>query len=208
MKNKSFRIFCALMVLCIAFTSLCACSKSKAPKLNEVKERFSYLLDNSYEINEMLWGDGLPTIVYGSDEDKEHKIYDEKTFDGYEYIRDDCKYKTIEQIKTDAEKIYSKSYLKNIYVQIFDGYTLDSEHYNLAKYIENTKGFFCYSLDEDLVDKLVFDHSTMKIVNPSRADYVNVEISAAPENNPSATFKMKVSFILEDGEWYLDSPSF
>ena len=98
------------MVLCIALTSLCACSKSKAPKLDEVKERFSYLLDKSYEINEIIWGDGLPTIVYGSDEDKEHKIYDERTFDGYEYVREDCKYQTVEQIKVAAEKIYSKNY--------------------------------------------------------------------------------------------------
>ena len=209
MKNKGLKIVCALVVLCIALTSLCACSESKVPKLEDVKERFSYLLDNSYEINEIIWGEGLPTIVYGSDEDKEHKIYDERTFDGYEYIRDDCKYKTIEQIKIDAEKIYSKNYLKNIYVQIFDGYMIDSQHYNLAKYIENTKGFFKYSLDENIdVEKLVFDHSTMKIAKASRADYVNIEISAAPENNPSASFVMKVSFILEDGEWYLDSPSF
>ena len=208
MKNKFFNTISLILALCTVCTVICACSKSKAPKLESVKERFSYLLDNSYEINEMLWGDGLPTIVYGSDEDKQYKVYDEDTFDGYEYVRDECKYQTIEQIKLAAEKIYSKNYLKNIYVQIFDGYMIDSQHYNLAKYIENTKGFFCYSLDEDLVDKLVFDHSTMKIIKPSRADYVNIEISAAPENNPSATFKMKVSFILENGEWYLESPSF
>ena len=190
-------------------TAFCACSKNDPPKLEDVKERFSYLLDNSYEINEIIWGDGLPTIVYGSDEDKENKVYDEDTFDGYEYVRDDCKYQTTEQIKIAAEKIYSKSYLKDIYTQIFDGYMLDSTHYNAARYVENTKGFFCYSLDEDLVDgKLVFDHSTMKIPSGSRSDYVNVEIDAASENDPQNKFVLKVSFALENGEWFLASPSF
>ncbi len=208
MKNKGLRIICAFAVLSVVLTSFCACAKRKPPKLESVKERFSYLLDNSYEINEILWGDGLPTIVYGSEEDKQYKVYDEDTFDGYEYVRDDCIIKTTEQIKLLAEQIYSKNYLQNIYVQIFDGYTLDSQHYNLAKYVENTKGFFCYSLDEDLVEKLVFDHSTMKIVKPSRSDYVNVEIEAYKENDNASRFTMKVCFILENGEWYLDSPSF
>ena len=107
------KIICALVIFCTVILSFCACSNGSAPKLDDVKERFSYLLDNSHEINEIIWGDGLPTIVYGSDEDKEHKIYDEKTFDGYEYIREDCEYQTVEQIKIAAEKIYSKNYVCN-----------------------------------------------------------------------------------------------
>lgn len=208
MKNTVLKIFSLILSLIILCSAFCACAKNKAPSIESVRERFSYLLDNSYEINEIFWGDGLPTIVYGSDEDKQYKVYDEKTFDGYEYVRDDCKYQTVEQIKMSAQKIYTKAYLDNIYGQIFDGYMIDEQNITAAKYVENTKGFFCYAFDDDMVDKLIYDHTTMKIIKPSRANYVNVEVKAHKEGDSSNIFTIKVSFALQDGEWYLNSPSF
>ena len=53
----------------------CMTSCGNAPTLDEVGERFKSLIEASYELNDIFWGDGLPTYERGGEFDREHMLY-------------------------------------------------------------------------------------------------------------------------------------
>ena len=48
-----------LIAITVTALSFASCS-GKSPKLEDVKERFIYLIENSKEINSIFFGSGLP----------------------------------------------------------------------------------------------------------------------------------------------------
>jgi hypothetical protein len=53
----------------------------------------------------------------------------------------------------------------------------------------------------------IYDYSTMKIVEPSVADYVNVSVESYSLSDPTVR-EVFLSFVYENGNWYLDSPTY
>lgn len=134
----------------------------------------------------------------------------------YDYVRHDCKYTSIDEIKAAAEKVYSKDYLNSIYEMMFIGSVSDSEYIEdaTARYIE-------YADDEGNIslmkanDSKVFiteirqyDFSTAKIVKPANAEYVTIEIDSYLPSKPEDRLPVKLSMILQDGVWMLDAATY
>ena len=57
-------------------------------------------------------------------------------------------------------------------------------------------------------EERIYIYSTMKIVRPSNKEYVNVEIQSYLESTPDKIETDRLSFLYEDGNWYLDTPTY
>lgn len=126
----------------------------------------------------------------------------------YTPVRSD-KYLTVSDIKTAAEQVYSKSYLMSIYETMFVGY-IESGMTDMiyARYYEGPDGLMILKdADVWVTAKRIYDYDTMKIVRPSNGKRVTVEMDSHLEGQ-SETLTVRLSFVLQDGVWYLNSPSY
>ena len=283
--------------ICLLMLIPCFTSCSKPPEYSEIEDRFRELVEASGEINEIFFGEGLPTyeritdpkssteviVETTTDEDgTEKKIYHyyyrvpDKEYDVlyayrksykddyiylsvvtfpiegkeafyadaekslyayvvegyaepeyeffytaadpeyYDYVRGDCKYSSVAEIKAAAEKVYSKEYLDALYETMFVGSVSDNEYVEAtgARYIEyaDDEGNISLMMANDMTvfitETRQYDFSTAKIVKPSNADYVTIEIESYLPSKPEARLTVKLSMILQDGEWMLDSATY
>ena len=142
--------------------------------------------------------------------------YDSTDPEYYDYVKFDCEYTSIEQIKEAAEKVYSKDYLDAIYQMMFIGSVSDSEYVDdaTARYIEYADDEGNISLMKSNESKAFiheirqYDFSTAKIVKPANAEYVNIEIDSYLPSSPEERLTVRLSMILQDGVWMLDSATY
>ena len=69
--------------------------------------------------------------------------------------------------------------------------------------------FLCQNVDffEFTLTERIYDYSTMEIVAPYSQDYINLKIEAYSIVD-NVRKEVSLSFALENGEWYLDSPTY
>ena len=134
----------------------------------------------------------------------------------YDYVRYDCKYTSIDEIKAAAEQVYSRDYLNAIYEMMFIGSASDTEYVDdaTARYIEYADDEGNVSLMKANDSKIFiteirqYDFSTAKIVRPANAEYVNIEIESYLPSVPEDRLTVRLSMILQDGVWMLDSATY
>ncbi len=208
----------ALIVICLSLIfSLVSCSNS-APDIEEIRERVEYLIEGAFEINEIFFGNGLPIDEGGA------VIYGE--VEGYDYVSNEAKYRTVIQIKEAAEKIYSADYLEYIYDTVFQGYADPTVGIITARFIEENGELLQSSDNEPLYNGVrKYDYSTMKIVRPSNSSIVNIDITAWIEGAelPDTSYDfsdeyndmisgqrhtVRLTLVKQNGEWYLDTPTY
>ena len=205
MKKAVLSIILAI-VLIVSALSAVSCS-GKAPKLEDVKERFIYLIEGSKEINTLYFGSGLP--VYQRDtllSDKKGVYYDDK-YTTYERVMENSRYLTVNEIKERSEKIYSTEYLKEMYETAFEGVMTG----NASAYIRfyESQGWLyqnLYATDFELSER-IYDYSSMKIVKPSNGEYVNITVDTYTLEDKTVK-NISLTFVYERGDWYLDSPTY
>ncbi len=174
-------------------------------------------------------GDFYYSIEY--DDSEFEFVYDESSPENYDYVLADCKYTDIESIMELAESVYSSAYLKGadwkegdlayggVYSAIFDGMALGTE-------IVYARYALSDSLDHDYLLKsnefkpyfdkhTTYDYDSMTIVKPSKAELVNIELTAYGRyidfDSLEVVYgehKVILTFVLQDGEWRLDTPTY
>ncbi len=194
--------------------SLSACSG--APKLQELYARVVELVEASYELNTIFYGEGLPYYdrtlpMYAdlySDYSKEQYTKD------YNIVSTQSKYRSIDEIKAAAEKVYSKELLENqVYKAAFDGLIITGEGVPTtsagARYRENDGELYIFNDTEGethIPKPLIYDYATMEIVKPSNASRVLITMLAWETDAPNQPFTKKLVLTKNaDGIWYLDS---
>lgn len=144
-------------------------------------------------------------------------FYVESDDENYDFVRLDCGYLTVEDIKLAAAKVYSPSYLASVNESLFTGVIVSDTVGVLlwARYMDHEDtstgdmSLVKYNKDKGLtLTDWVYDFSTMRIVDDSNATFVTVEIERYPAGNEAAREVSTQHFALENGEWYLDSPSY
>ncbi|MBQ9768760.1 MAG: hypothetical protein IJW27_01010 [Clostridia bacterium] len=253
MKKRIISLVIAAVLLLGAVPVVSSCSPP--PELSEVKDRLVYLLRGVEPINNIFFGEGLVSYNdYGFEIDGVHQdgLFGEDDYnstlegeDIYLYYTEVLEsyatkdgniieqYKTIAEIKAEAEKYYSKSYLETVYPIVFvDDYYGEHGHGTRAKYIEETEEYmengeiksrvilyeYAYHNPQITAESpaTVYDFDTMEIVVPSTGETLIVEIQGYNENyyDPdtgkleTGWHKVILQFVLQDGEWYLDGPSY
>ena len=165
------------------------------------------------------------------DESQYEYYYTSDSPTNYDYVRTDCPYQSLESIMELAESVYTQSYLKGenyseedmgyggVYAAMFDGFTLGTEiSYARYRIDDSIDGFYLLKSNEFkpyFEEHKTYDYDTMTIVKPSRANLVNVEITATGryidyENFSVVTGEHTVTltFVYEGGAWRLDTPTY
>ena len=88
MKKRLILIVLAVVFLLSCLTNLASCSKP--PEYSEIEARFIELVEESYEINKVLFGEGLPTIERVYDPRLSIKVHDDGGTRYYYYEIDDA----------------------------------------------------------------------------------------------------------------------
>ncbi len=211
--KKTVQILSLLLCLLLALP-LASCG---VPELGSVKDRFVELIESSYSVNDIFFGAGLETYARDSEFAKEHRIYDELSdgYDAYEIVNENTGYLDVEAIKEAAEKVYSADYLKGIYTMAFDGYAdTNTGSVTTARYLMDNYCLLRYAMGEkdsfDFLDgrQRRYNFDSMQIVRPSRASHVNVSIDSYLVGDEKNILNVTLRFVLVDGEWYLDSPTY
>lgn len=279
---KKISVF--FMLAGIISALLCGCG-GNAPDIEEVRDEFCALIEASAEINDIFFGEGLPTyerttfggsmsydaesstyyiyyddpeagriLKYFDNDAMEYKylavrdtaedgfvyqkggdyyypteytepdgtgMYDESSPLYYDYVRDDCKYQSTDDIKAAAESVYSSDYLESIYPAMFDGVAEEGIGLARARYMadESGEGHFLMSNEYEPLfteeTRTKYDTATMRVIASSTASRVTVEIEAEGRYLDYDTLEVKMktkkkqlTFVLQNGEWRLDTPTY
>ena len=199
----------ALIAFLLAFLTLSACGPAdNRPVLEmtdeEARETLKPLIEAAYEINEIFFGKGLPY------EGEPNRDLNTVSTD-YLPVSDESPYRTIEEIKTAAEKVYTVKYLEPVYSIIFEGLTVDTSTPDyLGESVAPRYKLFgdvlkVNALYEGYTLKTKPDASTAHITERT-PDYIRVSLDYTADG-----VKGTMSLTLaknEDGYWRLDSPSY
>ncbi|MBQ7347438.1 MAG: hypothetical protein IJW55_05725 [Clostridia bacterium] len=209
------RIFTVILSLCLMLgSSVCFTGCSRAPKVEDIYDRVVELIEASYELNTVFYGEGLP--VYESDSvyaDYTHMYYGFTYAGDYEIVSDYTKFASVDEIKAAAEKVYSTAYLEDVlYPSAFDGYAIDDgtggSAYAYSRYVDDGMWIYRSVHDKNYLQNgtRVYDYSTMKIVSPSNGEACYVSIESYLLSDPANISTDPIRLVLQDdGQWYLDS---
>ena len=117
------------------------------------------------------------------------------------------RYKSTDEMKKCAEKVYSTDYLKAIYETAFDGYLTGSSSAYMRFY-ETSDWLYqsIYAPDYKLSER-IYDYSSIRMFAPSSDEYINITIDTYTLANRKVK-TISLSFVYERGNWYLDSPTY
>ena len=200
-------INCLLCLLILGSSIVCFTSCSNAPEIDEVYDRFVYLIEESEELNVLFFGAGVPVYKKESVIADRRGIYFGYTKSSYDIVMENSKFYSVDVMKKSAENVFSTNYLNAIYETAFDGVIYDGGSY-LRYYSEGDSFYQNEGINIYELEKRVYDYSTMKIVKPSNEERVNVEIESYVVSNPEARRTITIAFQKENGQWYLDGPTY
>ena len=207
MKKKIFIGILSFLLIFSATISLSSCS-GKAPNIDDVNERFVYLIEESKELNVIFFGTGLPIYRRDGELSERQMVYYNDKVSGYnKVLLDNSEYLSIDDIKAAADKIFSDEYLSELYESAFDGIMIsDTNAY--VRFYDNTEWLY-QNIDagEFSLSERIYDYSTMEIVKPSNSKYVTVSIESYTLKDPKRR-TVDLTFVYENGDWFLDSPTY
>ena len=159
---------------------------------------YCYLLPDSYEepIFESYYTESDPT--------------------DYDYVTLTAKYHSITEIKNAAAAIYSTAFLESIYDMMFVGTVGASggvEGMN-ARYKEHQDEAGNISLMKSntykplIRETRLYLFDTAQIVEPSNGEYVTLSVDSYLPSEPEKILNVKVSMVLENGVWMLDTATY
>lgn len=207
MKKKIFISVISVLLLISATLSLGSCA-GRVPNMEDVNERFVYLIEESKELNIIFFGTGLPIYRRDGELSERQMIYYNDSSSGYnKVLLENSKYLSIDDMKAAAELIFSDEYISALYESAFDGIMVGDTNAYVRFYDDTEWLYQSISAGEFTLSERIYDYSTMKIVKPSNAKYVTVSIESYTLSDPTRK-EINLSFVYENGDWYLDSPTY
>lgn len=200
---KKISIFLSLIFIVLSLT---ACGSP--PEADEIRPVAEALIEASYEINDIFFGEGLPAIERDSEFAIENHVYYMDEEGNYDYIAEDCPYQTTDQIKAAAEQVYSADYLASLYETMFVGVADEHAGMLYARYLDTDEGLKKSNIHASMIEaKRVYDYDSMTIVKPSNNRFVNVEFDTHLEGE-SEIMRVRLTLVKEENGWRLDSPTY
>ena len=148
-------------------------------------------------------------------EKDEPYYYTAKDDPDYEYVMESTGYLSIADIRDEVKLVFSAAIVAEIEEAVFTGVTVFEGDYGTSypryRDIEGEDGSYRLGkTDKDdwsdfKLTKWVYDYDTLALVKPSNAKSVTVSVMCYPEGNESAREEREIKFVLENGNWYLDS---
>ena len=137
-----------------------------------------------------------------------HRYYG-VTDNGQQFVTPYAKYGSIAEMQTAIAAVYSTEYRESLYESLFTGYAADEMSVVMpARFSEDDKFLYMSRYVSPLVEGVrVYDYASMQIVDYSHASRLRVSIRSYTEDHPEEWKTVYLSFVYENGDWYLDSPS-
>ena len=198
-----------LVVIIVLMASCCDAPRDPAPDIDEVYDRLVQVIEASHEVNVLLFGAGLPVYPRGDAEDELVHRYYGVADESREFVTPYAKYKSIADMQAAIAAVYSTEYRESLYESLFTGYAADEMSVMMpARFSEDEKFLYMSRYVDPLVKGVrVYDYASMEIVEYSHASRLRVSIMSYTEDHPDVWKKVYLSFVFENGDWYLDSPS-
>lgn len=196
-KNNMKKIISLILTVIMISTALISCGDVGYTE-KEIKKTAEELVENSTELNEIYFGEGLP-------------ITDENSVASalYSPVTEDCKYHSTTEIKAATEKVYTADYCEVLFKRGFEGTSLESETKVVyARFIDDFDGRLTARKDLKETSMTVgrtYDYSTMKVESMKKGEAL-VSIQSVVENKPDVT--VKITLKLESSGWRLDTPTY
>lgn len=180
---------------------------------NEIVSSASELIEQSYKINEICFGEGLPADFSESENGGEYvegKLV-------YAYVDEMSRYHSVEELKEAIGEVYSASYAEYLDTLMFSGISVsagDGENGNgemmgvaYARYIDGNEGLEALLMDPDDILPLerTYDTEKISVVSEKRG---RVEISVPSYVKGEYDSDVTLTLVLENGEWRLDTPTY
>ena len=204
-KIITFLLVCAMLAL-----PLISCGGGRAPERDEVYDRLVEVIEGAHEINVVLYGAGLATYERGTAEDELLHRYYGISDDGREYVSPYAKYGSVEEIRAAMTEVYASSYCESLFESLFTGYAMEEgTHVLPARYTEDEAWMYqnTYAAPARDVGMRSYDYASMRIMPESNARYLVVEIDSRADRDGAEGETIDLSFVYENGNWYLDGPS-
>ncbi|MBE6702462.1 MAG: hypothetical protein E7585_03505 [Ruminococcaceae bacterium] len=144
-------------------------------------------------------------------------LYTEKDEPYYDYVKENCGYLFVDDIKIAAQKVYSAAMMNAINEGILTGITVSERPggtlYPRYMDYENTESgeVFLVKFNQDEgynLTEWVYDFDTMRILPKSNRKTVKLSVERHPTGKPEERTTKTLTFVLENGNWYLDAPSY
>jgi hypothetical protein len=209
MKRISSILLVLILVAGILTTVPSCASKGPPPALDDVYDRLVQVIEASHEVNVLLFGAGLPVYPYGDVEDQLVHGYCGMADNGLEFATPYAKFMGVADMKTAISAVYSVKYRQSHYQSLFTGYADEEVSVIMpARFSEDEKYLYQNKHVDPLVEGVrVYDYATMEIQDGSNATFLRVSVSSYSEAHPDEWKTVYLSFVYENGDWYLDSPS-
>lgn len=199
--KKKIIVASAIIVVCLAGLFLLLWPKPLKISEDEALTVLQDLVPKSYEINVVFFGDGLAAVDEAYEEEHSSTSYFEVA-EGYNYD-------SIEDIKEEAEKVYSSHYLEDVYVFAFEG-----------DYSETSDGMTDLTVSpryKEISGKLMVDVSVKGKNIRNRLAVISskiekrtskyVKLSTVCEENGNK-IEIDMFLTLENGNWRLAGPTY
>lgn len=190
----------------VAAVALVAAFSSCGKKYDEaeITAAAAKLIEASYEINTIFFGEGLPTVEGNPDDIMK-----------YMEITEDSPYHTEEEIRAAALKVYSPEYCELLFKRAFSGLTVDlgdgdevkEAELIGARYVVFDDRLVMLPLKDEDVIKLdrTYDTANIKVVmqKSSRADIVVPSfVDGVPDKDVTLTL------VMTENGWRLEDPTY
>ena len=133
----------------------------------------------------------------------------------YDYVKESTGYLSIADIRDEVKLVFSAEIVAEIEQAVFTGVTVFEGDYGTSypryRDIEGEAGSYRLGkTDKDAwsdftLTKWVYYFDTLQMTKPSNAKSVTVSVECYPEGKESAREVREIRFVLENGNWYLDS---
>ena len=215
MPRKVRFLLVVLLLAALVCPALLSCSR--APKVENLREDVTALLEAAPEINEIFFGAGLPVFDRAAPENA--ALYENVPDSMSQYDLVDtahAKFASIEHIKAAALRVYSAACITPLFDTAFEGVSSDANPSTILvskPYFVEQDGRL-YQLRRSELDpdfdpirnrSLVFDYSSLRVVKPSSKTQVHLSISAHLLSNPQQTETKTFYLLATPTGWKLHS---
>ena len=220
MKTSKKRICTGILAVIVLLLGILAgfagCSKPKHTP-DELRPILEDLLPRAAEINEIYFGEGLPTT---RDVDVVRAFYE--TFDtdiqsiSYTPVDPACGYETVDDIKAATLAVFTPDYAAFLFDRAFNGISdlfdegLETEHRTTAVYAMYLEENGYLTKRVNLADDAIplgrtYDLDSLTVIRENESG-VEVKLASLFDGQPSVEVKM---WLVETADgWRLDSPTY
>lgn len=143
-------------------------------------------------------------------------FYTESDDANYDYVKESSGFLTTDHIKDAAGKVYSSAFLNSVYESLFTGVVVEggssmlyARYYDYEDLESGTNALVKDNRDKGYeLKNWTYDFSTMEIVRKSNATFVTLQLDRYLTGDSAVRETVKVAFVKENGQWFLDSPTF